>query len=106
MSGYYSVYLQTSYGQISEDEKTRMEESLVEMVTMEKNDQAKVEVINGSADDFGKKPMIVKSTVNTIKFSEKAGEKIIFKIGELIGQQSEMYNEKERKIAVECDFNR
>lgn len=106
MSGYYSVFLQTSYGQISDDEKIRLDESLVEMVTMEKNDQAKVEVINGRAEDFGIKPMIVKSTVNTIKFSEKAGDKIIFKIGELIGRQSEMYNEKERKLDVESDFNR
>lgn len=106
MSGYYASYLQTAYSQISDDEKTRLEESLVEMVTMEKNDQAELEVINGSAEDFGLKPMIVKSTVNSIRFSEKAGEKIIFKIGELIGPQSEMYSEKERIHAVESDFNR
>ena len=106
MSGYYSVYLQTSYDQISDDEKVRMEESMVEMVTTEKIDEATVEVINGSSADFGLKPMILKSNVSTSKFSEKAGDKVIFKIGELIGRQSEMYSEKERKLAVESDFNR
>lgn len=106
MSGYYSVFLQTSYGQLSDDEQQRVNENLVEMVTMEKNDQASVEVINGTADKFGIEPMIIKSTVNTIRFSEKAGDKIIFKIGELIGPQSEMYSEKKRTMAVESDYNR
>lgn len=105
MSGYYSTFLQTSYSQLSEDEKERVNESLVEMVTMEKN-EAEIELENATAEDFGYKPLILKTTVSSLKFTEKAADKIIFKVGELIGAQSELYNDKPREHAVESSFNR
>lgn len=105
MSGYYSSFLQTSYSLLSEDEKERVDESLVEMVTLEQS-ETDLEILNATSADFGKTPMILKATVNSLKFTEKAGDKIIFKIGELIGPQTEMYNEKPRVHDVETDFNR
>ncbi len=37
---------------------------------------------------------------------EKAGPRILFKVGELIGPQIEMYRDDERTAEVENDFNR
>jgi len=37
---------------------------------------------------------------------EQAGNRLLFKIGEIIGPQSEMYQEKERQNKVENDYNR
>ena len=39
-------------------------------------------------------------------FVERAGSRILFKVGELIGPQIEMYRDDERTVAVENDFNR
>ena len=39
-------------------------------------------------------------------FMEKAGPRILFKVGELIGPQIEMYRDDERTAEVENDFNR
>ena len=44
--------------------------------------------------------------VTTAKFNSSAGEKQLFKIGELIGPQVEMYAEKERTLPVDDDYAR
>lgn len=105
MSGYYSRFLQTSYSLLSDDERERVDESLVEMVTTEKTD-AELTVENGDAESFGKKPLTLKASLSSLSFTEKAGNKVIFKVGELIGPQAELYNEKPRVLAIENDFNR
>jgi hypothetical protein len=105
MSGYYSSFIQTIYDLLSDDERERLNESLVEMVATEKTD-AELTVENGNAESFGKKPMILKATVSSTDVCEKAGNKVIFKIGQLIGRQVELYNEKPRQLPVQSDYNR
>ena len=39
-------------------------------------------------------------------FTEKAGRKYLFKVGELIGRQIQMYQEKERKLTLVDDYKR
>ncbi len=39
-------------------------------------------------------------------FVERAGSRILFKVGELIGPQLEMYRDEQRMSDVENDFNR
>jgi hypothetical protein len=43
---------------------------------------------------------------NTNFFLERAGPRTLFKIGELIGTQSELYSEEERQLPVENSHNR
>jgi hypothetical protein len=50
------------------------------------------------------KPLIISGTTLAPKLMEKAGPKYIFKVGELIGQQAEMYEETDRKLPVEIDY--
>ena len=47
------------------------------------------------------KPLRVSATIHATNNIEKAGNKYLFKIGELIGRQEEMYQEKERKFDLE-----
>jgi hypothetical protein len=42
------------------------------------------------------KPFVISASVKTTNLVEKAGEKLIVKIGEVIGQQAELYNAKSR----------
>ena len=50
------------------------------------------------------KPFIIKASVRSSQLVERAGEKIIVKVGELIGQQAEMYNTVERTTPVDLEY--
>jgi hypothetical protein len=50
------------------------------------------------------KPFIINAKINSAGLLEKAGGKIILKIGEMIGEQVQMYDEKARQNPVELQF--
>jgi hypothetical protein len=51
------------------------------------------------------KPLVIKATLTTDDFIESTGaNSFLFKIGEVIGQQSEMYQEKQRLTSADIDF--
>lgn len=50
------------------------------------------------------KPFILSATVKASELIEKAGNKTIIKIGDIIGEQVEMYQEKPRQFPMEIDF--
>ncbi|MDB5253321.1 MAG: hypothetical protein JWP27_2490 [Flaviaesturariibacter sp.] len=50
------------------------------------------------------KPFIIKAKLKAPELVEKAGEKIIIKVGDLIGEQVQMYDEKERTTPIELPF--
>ncbi|HEX2532589.1 MAG TPA: hypothetical protein VHK69_02570, partial [Chitinophagaceae bacterium] len=49
-------------------------------------------------------PFIIKAKVKSAQLVERAGNKIIVKVGEFIGQQSEMYETKERKTDIDVTY--
>lgn len=49
------------------------------------------------------KPLVISSTIYATNNLEKAGNKYIFHIGELIGRQSEMYQERTRQFDVDIN---
>jgi hypothetical protein len=105
MGGYYAQNYQPFYTYMSDEDKKKTTESIMKdfVPGLEAKD-TKVE--NEGKDYFGIRPFIVKSTFSSDNFIEKAGEKYLFKVGELIGVQMEMYQKEERKQEVENDFNR
>ncbi len=50
------------------------------------------------------KPFVIKASVKSTNMVERAGEKIILKIGEVIGQQAEMYDAKPRTTNIDLAF--
>jgi hypothetical protein len=58
---------------------------------------------NAEFSDYNKNtPIILKATVNAKDLNGKAGNKYLFKIGEVIGRQSEMYKkDKPRQMPIE-----
>ena len=72
LSGYMSSFLQTAYEFLSEDEKEKTNESLVDMiVTGSKADG--LEVKNGESALFGKKPLSLQVKLNALNFTEQSG---------------------------------
>ena len=58
---------------------------------------------NEGLDFVGKKPFVINVKANAKDLLTKAGPNYIFKIGEVIGKQMEMYEEKERILPIEID---
>lgn len=50
---------------------------------------------------YQNKPLEIYASLNTSALTEKAGKNYLFKVGELIGQQEELYSEKERTMPVD-----
>lgn len=105
LSGYSALYLQPYYHLLDEEEQKNMKQSLVEMVS-ESIQAEEVKLSNTDKDDLGLKPFIYEFTTTEHAFTEKAGNDILFKLGETIGPQMEMYQEKERQFDVEAGHNR
>ncbi|WP_341221705.1 DUF3857 domain-containing protein [Polaribacter atrinae] len=105
-SGYYAMNIQPFMHLIQgEDARNDLVDSFVESMTYEFEVQNR-ELINDDAELFGVKPLQIKVDFTTQAFVEKAGRKYLFKLGDLIGQQIELYQEKERVLPLEGQFHR
>jgi len=105
LTGYYAQNWQPIYDFVDDAGKERMKEAQIKFLT-EDLEIKKTSVENATLKDFGVKPYIFKSEFTTKSFIERAGDKILLKIGEMIGPQVEMYQEEKRKLPVENQFNR
>ena len=105
MSGYYAMYLHPFMNLINPEDKEEVLDSYIK--NLDENAIIKEKVIeNESPELFGIKPLKFIINFNSEAFIEKAGQKYLIKIGELIGRQSELYQEKERILPVENEFQR
>lgn len=53
---------------------------------------------------YDNKPLNVIATIESPQLMEKAGPKYLFKLGDVIGNQVEMYQEKERKLPIDLIY--
>lgn len=53
---------------------------------------------------YDNKPLSIIAKAVSPQLIEKAGPKYLFKVGDVIGRQVEMYQEKERKLAIDMPF--
>lgn len=61
---------------------------------------------NDNSDAYGVLPLIGKGKITSANFVENAGDKILVKVGGLIGPQAELYNKEKRVLPVSNPFNR
>lgn len=89
-------------------------------LTPDKQDKANKEIIKGqiASDDisnikiensaftdyFDNKPLIISADLKNAELIERAGNKLLFKVGAIIGPQEQMYQEKPRHLPVELPF--
>jgi hypothetical protein len=64
----------------------------------------KMETENDGLAFIAKKPFIFRIQFNGENMTQKAGDNILFKIGETIGRQMEFYQEEARVLPVEIDY--
>lgn len=105
LSGYYGMYIHPFMNLVQEKDKNELIESFA-LNLDEAAEITKKDLINQDPELFGLKPLQFVLDFKSDAFMEKAGEKYLFKIGELIGRQIELYQEKERKLPLENEFQR
>ncbi len=89
--------------------KDKDKEDLIEGLAKTMNENVivkKNQVNNESPESFGIKPLEFIIELESDAFTEKAGTKYLFKVGELIGRQIQMYQEMQRQLTLVDDFKR
>lgn len=105
-NGYDATYFRRIYPLLEKEKKTELLESLVKFVVRDADiSQSSVENTDLTFQNNGK-PFIVHSKFKSASLIEHAGQRYIIKIGDMIGPQTELYQENERTCRVENDFNR
>jgi hypothetical protein len=106
MGGYNALSIQPYYSFIPENDSRTILEDFVRSAAEDAVFQS-IQVENGEANlsplDF---PFIIKAKFTSSTIVEKAGSKILFKIGEIIGPQVEMYQVRKRVMPMENDYLR
>ena len=104
-TGYNAMPIHPYMSLVVGEDRAKIFEGLAK--TMNENTVVKeVELINENPNLFGVKPIEFVIDIESDAFVEKAGSKYLFKIGELIGPQIEMYQEKERLLPYENEYNK
>ncbi|ULC59854.1 DUF3857 domain-containing protein [Flaviramulus sp. BrNp1-15] len=105
MGGYYAMYFQPYIHLIKDKDRDDLIEGFAKNIN-EDVDITSKELINDNPELFGVKPITFLIDFNTEALTEKAGKKYLFKVGDLIGEQIQLYQEKERALPVENEFTR
>ena len=104
-SGYYAANIQPFMHLVTGENRDELVDSFIDNISKE-NTIEKKEIINGESELFGVKPIQFIVDFTSEAFVEKAGRKYLFKLGDIIGPQIQMYQEKERVLPLEEQFHR
>jgi len=106
LTGYNATFIQPIFQLIPETETKSVVSELL-YLSGKDVDLYDFKLQNASLDSFYLKPFIIRGQANTSSsFYDRAGNRYLFRIGEIIGEQVEMYQEEERKLPVENEYNR
>ncbi len=105
-SGYSAAYLRPVMSMIDNEEKKK--EILEDRLKSFAEDAEVTNITSANEEMKGymlEKPYIFEGDVSSSALIEKAGKKYLFKLGQVIGAQVEMYQDTARKFPVENSYN-
>jgi hypothetical protein len=105
MHGYYAMFVQPFIHLAKPEDKEELIESFAKNI-VEEIDIKDKRIMNDDPELFGIKPLHILVDFSTEALTEKAGRKYLFKLGDVIGPQIQLYQEKARVLPVEEQFNR
>src|SRR5205085_121373 len=104
LKGYGALYYRPIWTYLTKDKQEETVKDLIQNVAKSENIQnIKAENTN-LTDTWDNKPLVVSGTIHTAELLERAGNKLLFKLGELIGEQVQMYQEKPRQLPAELQY--
>ncbi len=105
MSDYACMGVKSYYYYGDESQKKEFLENLIT------NGIKEIKVSNTKVENFDitniiqyKAPLKISATLTTDAYLEKAGDKVLLKIGELIGPQEQIYQEKKRQNPIDMPY--
>lgn len=106
INGYKADYFQPYYEVVKD--KEQQEEFAHSLINfLDNNGEVEnFELQNASADLYGVKPVIATAELKTSILFDRARDNQLFKVGELIGPQMEMYDNEDRELPVEDAYAR
>jgi len=102
-TGYTASNFQPYFDFFTATEADKFKQSLAENYCGQK-DNITATTENGGSEYLGKKPFILDVNFEASKLIEKTGDKILFKVGETIGRQSELYQKDKRVLPIEIQY--
>lgn len=103
--GYYATSTQPYYNLFNDDYKKEFTQLFFEQFFPE-SELIDWSVKYGEAKYVGKQPFMQTFHTNTDELIDLAGNKFLFKVGRLIGQQIELYSESTRTLPIDTRYNR
>ncbi len=104
LTGYGAVAYRPIWAFLPVDKQEEAVKDIIQSVAKSEN----VQNIKTENTDFtavwDNKPLIISGTIHTAELLERAGSKLLFKVGELIGPQEQMYQEKPRQLPAELQY--
>jgi hypothetical protein len=105
LKGYGATSYRPIYVFLPKDKQDEANKDIIKAVGGGSTDISNVHVENTALTDyFDNKPLIISADIKSTELLENAGNKILLKIGEVIGPQEQMYQEKPRRLPVELPF--
>ncbi|WP_272150794.1 DUF3857 domain-containing protein [Tenacibaculum aiptasiae] len=104
-NGYYAMNIQPYIHLIKGEKRNELIDGLAQSISKD-IEVNKRNIVNDNPELFGLKPLQFVIGFSSDAFVEKAGRKYLFKLGELIGAQIQLYQEKERVLPLEEKFQR
>ncbi len=101
--GYSGAHLQGIVDQVPEDRYEEILEDILKNYSADA-EMDKKEVLNNGVANMGKKNLILNLEFQGKDLTQKAGDKYLFKLGETIGKQQEIYQSEKRMMPVEIDY--
>lgn len=105
-NGYQSAFIKAVFPLIEEQRKEELLKELVKFMAAD----ADITTLKLKDNDFNfinwNDPLVIESQFQSPSFIELAGDIILLKVGDMIGPQTELYQENKRMTQVENDFNR
>lgn len=103
-SGYSAAAYRPAYNFLPKDKQDELSNEILKGAGYTDNiTNTKVENV-AMTDGFKNLPLTLSADMVTAGLTENAGKKIIVKIGEMIGQQVQLYQEKKRQLPVLMDY--
>jgi len=103
-AGYAAVNFRDAFNFSNEEQKRKIVKELTKSISSSENIISS-EILNQDFENAGQNvPLILHTKTKSGELIEKAGNKLLLKIGMAIGQQVEMYQDKPRQEPVDMDF--
>jgi hypothetical protein len=104
LKGYGAVSYRPIWTYLSKSKQEEAVKSIIQGIAKSENIQDITTENIKLTDSWDNKPLVISGTIHTAELLEKAGNKLLFKLGELLGNQVEMYQEKERQLPAEIQY--